>query len=354
MERKWFPQRTEFDAPNALLKNFIHYLNFPVSKFTIQKDVQNHTDFPIAISLATYMTLLDKWTIKHKAFECPLDRLKDIASPSILFIKGSEEEHSGDFVMFYNADENSIEYLDTRKGWVLEDLKSFSNKYGGIALSALSIESPEENFEYNEGEFITQKLKNPGLKKIKIVDDFLSSKECEYVINLATPIFQKSALMAEENIIGYGRTSYSAEFHIFPHDEILNNIRKKASELIKIPECNFEFFQCVSYNPYQEYQSHYDTFDEKNARGKIEIEERGQRKITMLAYLNDDFEGGSTYFPNVDLLVQPKKGRVVIFDNLGDNGQVLPSAFHAGLPITTGRKYAINIWVREKKFRNLN
>ena len=354
MEKKWFPQRNEFDAPIALLKNFIHYLNFPVSKFTIQRDVQNNPDFPLGVSLATYMTLLQKWTIQHKAFECPVDRLKDIASPSIIFIKSEKAEKTGDFVMFKAIRENIIEYLDTRRGWVLESMADFSDKFGGIALSAQSIETKEENFEYNESEFIAQKLTNPGLKEIRLVDDFLTDKECEYIINLATPEFQKSALMAEEDIVGYGRTSYTANFHIFPNDEVLMNIRKKASELIKLPEGHFEYFQCVSYNPNQEYQSHYDTFDENTKRGRKEIETRGQRKYTMLAYLNDDFEGGSTYFPNVDLLVQPKKRRVVIFNNLNQQGQIIPSAFHAGLPVTTGRKYAINIWVREKPFRELD
>lgn len=353
MEKKWFPQRNELDSPIALMKNFIHYLNYPVSKFTIQKDIQNHDDFPMAISLATYMTLLEKWTIKHKAFECPLDRLKDIASPSIIFIKSDKAEKTGDFVMFHAVKDNVVEYLDTRKGWVLEDMSSFNNKFGGVAISAQSIETKEENFEYNESEYITQKLKNPGLKEIRLVDDFLTNEECEYIINLATPVFKKSALMAEENIIGEGRTSNSAEFHVFPNDEILNTIRKKAAELIKMPESHFEFFQCVSYDPNQEYQSHFDTFDEKSERGKKEIETRGQRKFTMLAYLNDDFEGGSTYFPNVDLLVQPKKRRVVIFNNLDAKGNLIPSAFHAGLPVTTGRKYAINIWIREKPFREL-
>lgn len=75
-------------------------------------------------------------------------------------------------------------------------------------------------------------------------------------------------------------------------------------------------------------------------------------EVPMLAYLNDDFDGGATYFPNVDILVHPKKKRVVIFNNLDDNGKVIKTAFHAGLPVTKGRKYAVNIWVREKPIRN--
>ncbi len=180
------------------------------------------------------------------------------------------------------------------------------------------------------------------------MDGFLTAEECDYIINLANPILQPSKLMGDKIEAGQGRTSYSAEFHIYPNDEILNGIKKKAAKVLEMPESHFEFFQCVSYEQGQEYQVHYDTFDEAVATNKAEIEIRGQRKYTMLAYLNDNYIGGGTFFPNLDFMARPKKGRVVIFNNLDESGKVIPAAFHAGLPVTEGRKYAINIWVRDK------
>ena len=303
----------------------------------------------MSISLATYMTLLQKWTIQHNAFQCPLDRLKDIASPSIIFIKSANSEKSADFVMFYAVKENVVEYLDPRKGWVLEDMNEFEKKFGGVVLSAESIELREENFEFKENEYITQKLTNPSLKTVRVVDEFLTDKECEYVINLSNPLFQRSKYMIGDKVIVHeDRTSFSAELHTFDNDEILKVIRKKGSELLNIPEDHFESFQCVSYDKSQAINSHFDTFDENSEGGKKIIAAGGQRKYTMLVYLNDDFEGGSTYFPNLDLLVSPKKRRVLIFDNLDDNGKIRASAFHAGLPVASGRKYAMNMWVRTK------
>jgi len=351
MKKIWFPQRSKLDSTSSLLKNFMNYLNFPVSKYTIEKDTREHPDYPEKISLATIMQLLEKWGITYKGFRCGVENLKDIASPSILYITEPNSDKAGEFIMFYGLKENTIEYLNTRKGWVLEDLRDFSGKFNRVALSAISIEKGEEDFELKEKEYHAKKIADPDLNNIRIVDDFLTDEECDYIINLAQPLFKKSAVMDNENIIGHGRTSFSAELHVFPNNEILNSIRKKAAELIKMPENHFEFFQCVFYDPNQEYQSHYDTFDEKSERGKKTIEEGGQRKYTMLAYLNEDFEGGGTYFPYVDLFVQPKKRRVVIFNNLDENEKVIKPAFHAGLPVTIGRKYAINIWVRNKSCR---
>ncbi|MGZ4044596.1 MAG: 2OG-Fe(II) oxygenase [Bacteroidia bacterium] len=350
MEKTWYPQRSELDGAAALLKNFIHYLKFPIAKSTIENDVVKHPDFP-DISLATYMKLLEKWHIKHKAFKCQIGNLKDIVSPSILYVK---EGDKGNFVMLHTVNINMIEYLDSRKGWTVEDLEEFSKKFAGVALSAFSLEEQwETDFEKKEQEYEFKRLSNPALKNIRIVDNFLTDGECEYIIKLSTPLFERSMfLYGDKRILDDRRTSFSAELHRHADDKVLLTIRKRASELLNIPENHFEHFQCVSYDKKQEIDHHYDTFDENSEGGRQIIKEGGQRKFTMLAYLNDDFEGGGTFFPDLNYMVNPKKGSVVIFNNLDENDKVLKNAaWHGGLPVTTGRKYAMNMWVRTKPCR---
>ncbi|MDP3558084.1 MAG: 2OG-Fe(II) oxygenase [Bacteroidota bacterium] len=352
MTKFWYPERNELDAIPALLKNFIHYHKFPISKFTIEKDVKESPDFPMEISLATIMKLLQKWGIDHKAFKCPSENVTEVAPYTILFINDLTGKKGGDFIMFYGVRGNEIEYLDTRKGWVLEDLEEFKKKFANVALTADSIKEGEKDFELKEKEYEAKRLSNPNLNNVRVVDNFLTDSECEYIINLSTPLFKRSMfLYGDQKVLDEKRTSYSAELHIFPDDVVLNRIRKKASELINMPENHFEFFQCVSYDKQQEIDHHYDTFDPNSEGGKKIIAEGGQRKYTLLAYLNDDFEGGATYFPDLDYMVHPKKGSVVIFNNLDDNGNVLKCSWHGGLPVTTGRKYASNIWVHDKPCR---
>lgn len=127
---------------------------------------------------------------------------------------------------------------------------------------------------------------------------------------------------------------------------MLNSIRAKSSKLIEMPEENFESFQVVAYAIGQEFQNHYDTFAEDLPIGKEHLARGAQRKYTMLVYLNDAFEGGATHFPNLDRIVHPKQGRVLIFDNLDEQGKVVEASLHAGLPVFKGKKYAMNIWVR--------
>lgn len=353
MEKQWFPQQRTIDAPIALLKNFIFNIGFPISRSTIETDTKAHKEFPF-LSIGALGEILDKWGIKTLAFNCEIKDLSDLPIPSVTFIHETiGNDKLGNFILFFGVNDGVINYLHTRKGWVLEPIEEFEKKWAKAVLVITEIVSEgESDLEEKEKAYIQTKNSNPDLKHVIIKDDFLTDEECNYVINLSMSMLKRSTLMAETNIVDYGRTSYSAEFHVLPTDPILNGIRKKAAELIKMPENHFEFFQSVAYDPNQEYQNHYDTFDENSEHGRKTIEESGQRKYTLLAYLNDNFEGGGTHFPNLDILVQPKKGRVVIFNNLDNDGMVLKAAYHAGLPVTKGRKYAINIWVHTKPVRN--
>jgi hypothetical protein len=56
--------------------------------------------------------------------------------------------------------------------------------------------------------------------------------------------------------------------------------------------------------------------------------------ISIVAYLNDDYEGGELYFPRFDLTIKPKRGDVMVF----------PSTYiyeHASQDMINGKKYAI-------------
>lgn len=39
------------------------------------------------------------------------------------------------------------------------------------------------------------------------------------------------------------------------------------------------------------------------------------RKFSTVLYLNDEFDGGETYFPDHDLSIEPKKGRLALFSS---------------------------------------
>ena len=117
-----------------------------------------------------------------------------------------------------------------------------------------------------------------------------------------------------------------------------------------MPLENAEAFQVLHYDVEEEYQPHMDTFEQDTDLGRAFLGNSGQRIITVLGYLNDVEKGGETSFPNIDKIVKPKKGKVVVFQNC-HAGSTSPNkgALHGACPVVMGEKWAFNLWYRESK-----
>ena len=66
-----------------------------------------------------------------------------------------------------------------------------------------------------------------------------------------------------------------------------------------------------------------------------------KRTLSALWYLNDDFDNGETYFPLLDYLVKPKKGKLLLFT------AAWPTA-HIGFSPEKRFKYILTGWVYDK------
>jgi prolyl 4-hydroxylase len=93
----------------------------------------------------------------------------------------------------------------------------------------------------------------------------------------------------------------------------------------------------LRYNPGQQYKRHVDNI---LLSSRFQEVEQGipTRDVSIVGYLNDDFEGGETFFDRQNIKVSPKLGSVIVF----------PSYYthpHQSLPVTIGKKYAWTTWL---------
>ena len=72
------------------------------------------------------------------------------------------------------------------------------------------------------------------------------------------------------------------------------------------PFSHMELPQVARYTDSQRYVEHYDGVDPHTPAGKAFVASGGQRVATVLCYLNDVPEGGSTCFSRVRFEVRPK------------------------------------------------
>jgi prolyl 4-hydroxylase len=105
--------------------------------------------------------------------------------------------------------------------------------------------------------------------------------------------------------------------------------------------------QIVRYGIGGHYREHYDQCYEKKPYCIQQIRDfNGPRKWTLIMYLTDDFEGGETYFNNLNQHVRARSGDALLFHGLTlDNTRVHPSSLHQGIPISNGEKRIANIWI---------
>lgn len=184
---------------------------------------------------------------------------------------------------------------------------------------------------------------------IYLVSSFLSDEECESFIEASSGNMERATVISSnEHEIHQSRTN---SFCWIEHDatDIINEVSKRFSILVQVPIRNAEQFQVVHYLPGTEYKAHYDSFDEATPDGKNNWEPGGQRMVTALAYLNNVEAGGETGFPKLDIEIMPKKGDCLVFHNtLQDSTEIHPNSLHAGMPVISGEKWAVNLWFRER------
>ena len=99
-----------------------------------------------------------------------------------------------------------------------------------------------------------------------------------------------------------------------------------------------EALYVIRYRPGQEYRPHFDALPGLH----------NQRAWTAITYLNDDFEGGATVFPELSISVRLGAGDVLIFRNIDQESRPDPRMRHAGEPVTRGVKWIATRWIRER------
>lgn len=84
----------------------------------------------------------------------------------------------------------------------------------------------------------------------------------------------------------------------------------------------WEAFNFIKYGPGQHFQEHHDHGFSYNCT------------VSLVAYVNDDYEGGELYFRLQNLKIKPKAGDLYIFPS----NYMYP---HVAMPVMSGTKYSI-------------
>ena len=197
---------------------------------------------------------------------------------------------------------------------------------------------------------------------------FLTKEQCKELINYFTDpnraaqgkmVLKRAEV--DDNVNGGSKQdpSRKAELLFFKRDgavskkyglaKLCNHINSDFGNQAIYNVKNLEGWQFIKYDVGGEYIPHHDfDVDLNNRHNKIRLAISGGLRLkSIIIYLNDDFEGGHTFFKHLDISIKPKTGMMLFFKYDSKYRHQNFRTLHAGLPVESGTKYIISAFIRE-------
>lgn len=114
----------------------------------------------------------------------------------------------------------------------------------------------------------------------------------------------------------------------------LNQVTGKITHLLQGRTRHLEPMKVLHYREGEADADHWDSMG-------LDGEAHSARLATIMVYLTDVQSGGGTYFPNLDLRVDPQRGRALIFPPLSMDLQVMSGTLHAEEEVKKGNKWVL-------------
>ena len=163
-----------------------------------------------------------------------------------------------------------------------------------------------------------------------IENDFLSPLEClEYIRMAEEQGFEEALIQTRDGGQEMNKDVRDNYRVIMDSPELAEEIWEKVKHLAPIedgwePTGLNERMRFYRYEYGQQFKRHVD--------GEFKRSDDEVSMVTVLLYLNDDFNGGETQFFHPFQVVNPEQGQLLLFKH---------RQLHEGSPVTTGRKYVL-------------
>lgn len=179
---------------------------------------------------------------------------------------------------------------------------------------------------------------------IALYPQLLSLAECRYLAVLGTPWLQQAAVISAAGTARMDDQMRDAEACSIPNlseDLVVQAINRCIASATGTQAAWGEPLNILKYAPGQQYKPHHDGTGSDNV---------SVRELTALIWLNDQFEGGETDFPEINIRVRGGTGDMLVFRNVHDDGRLDERMMHAGLPVTEGVKWMASRWIRSEPY----
>lgn len=179
--------------------------------------------------------------------------------------------------------------------------------------------------------------------RVSALRDLFSAEECRFLIARARPRLGPSMIVhpqTGQQVPDPIRTSAAMAFPFVDESPAVRALNRRIAAATGTEPAQGEPLHVLRYCPGQEYKSHVDAL----------AGVANQRIVTVLIYLNDDYEGGETRFDRTGLTFRGAQGDALIFHNVDAAGRADLLTQHSGLPVNAGEKLIASRWIRARPF----
>jgi prolyl 4-hydroxylase len=168
-------------------------------------------------------------------------------------------------------------------------------------------------------------------------------EECRYLVEAAAPMLAPSVVVDPASGAQRPdpvRVSDAMGFTAPLENPAVHALNQRLAAASGTLAAQGEPLQVLRYRPGGEYRPHFDAIPGF----------ANQRILTMIVWLNADYEGGETMFMKTGMKIKGDRGDALLFRNARPDGGRDPDAAHAGLKVTSGEKWIASRWIRALPF----
>jgi prolyl 4-hydroxylase len=180
--------------------------------------------------------------------------------------------------------------------------------------------------------------------------DLVCPEICRWLIDksrgrlVRAPVYSQAT---RQERISETRTNTWAMFSVLEADLVTVLVQARMCANTGVPFRHLEPLSVLHYAVGEEITEHFDFVDPlQTPNYQQELAENGQRIVTFLVYLNDDYSGGKTEMRELGISHQGRQGEGLFFVNALPNGDPDRRTVHAGRPPTQGEKWIVSQFMR--------
>jgi len=186
---------------------------------------------------------------------------------------------------------------------------------------------------------------------VRLFPSFLTDEVCAWLIERSRGRLVRARVYdaaTKTDVVSEKRTNSSASFNLMETDLVHLMVQTRISAATGLPFAQMEGATVLHYAPGEEISNHYDFVDPSMPGYEEEVRTRGERVMTFLVYLNDDYDGGETEFPRLGIRHKGRRGEGLSFINALPDGTPDRRTWHAGRPPARNEKWILSQFIRNR------